>query len=218
MILILFAGLGAGAIHVLSGPDHLAALAPLAAKEPRRGVRLGLNWGIGHSFGVALIGLCSLWLRELLPLETLSFWAERLVGGLLIGIGIWGLRNFFCRHIHEHRHEHGEQNHSHLHFHGPGGTIHRGHSHAAFYVGTLHGLAGSAHLFGILPAIALPTFSQGAMFLGAYCVGTIASMIGFTGMLGWLLQRRQDQSWLRPALGWSSATAVVMGLFWVTRV
>ena len=68
-----FAGLAAGLLHVFSGPDHLAAVAPLAADaERRRQWRTGLQWGIGHTTGVLLIALLLLLLRERLPLDLIS--------------------------------------------------------------------------------------------------------------------------------------------------
>eukprot|EP00439_Symbiodinium_sp_Y106_P061091 s3646_g9.t1 len=46
-------GAGAGALHTLSGPDHLAALAPLALrvrKGPGAAFRTGMFWGSGHDW------------------------------------------------------------------------------------------------------------------------------------------------------------------------
>src|SRR5947209_11677791 len=99
------AGLLAGIIHVWSGPDHLAAIAPLAVRKPKGAWVPGVRWGIGHSTGVAVIGLLSLWLRELLPGAALSAWGERFVGVMLIGIGAWALRKAFKIHAHEHEHD-----------------------------------------------------------------------------------------------------------------
>ena len=98
-------GLVAGVLHVWSGPDHLAAIAPLAVRRPKRAWKPGLRWGLGHSAGVAVVGLLSLWLRDLLPLNLISNWGERFVGVLLFGIGIWALRKAFKIHAHEHEHE-----------------------------------------------------------------------------------------------------------------
>ena len=36
LMLLIFAGLSAGALHVVSGPDHLAVVAPLVAKSFQR--------------------------------------------------------------------------------------------------------------------------------------------------------------------------------------
>ncbi|MBI5362186.1 MAG: High-affinity nickel transporter, partial [Planctomycetes bacterium] len=54
-LLVLAAGLGAGALHALAGPDHLAGVAPFAARAGRRAWRVGVAWGVGHAAG-ALLG------------------------------------------------------------------------------------------------------------------------------------------------------------------
>ena len=46
-----------------------------------------MRWGLGHSAGVGLIGLLSLWLRDWLPVDLLSTWGERLVGVMLFVVG-----------------------------------------------------------------------------------------------------------------------------------
>ncbi|MDX1661145.1 MAG: High-affinity nickel transporter, partial [Gemmatimonadota bacterium] len=57
------AGLAAGAVHVLMGADHLAAVAPLAAGSRRRAWRAGFRWGVGHAGGVGSIAVVALTLR-----------------------------------------------------------------------------------------------------------------------------------------------------------
>ena len=86
------AGLVAGAVHVLSGPDHLAAIAPYAVADKARSWRTGVRWGLGHSAGVLVVGLLVLLTRQALPVEALSARSELGVGLVLIGIGIWGIR------------------------------------------------------------------------------------------------------------------------------
>src|SRR3982751_1551261 len=89
---IMASSIGAGLVHVFSGPDHLAAIAPLAMKRQRGAWRTGLRWGIGHASGVAFVGILALILRGILPVDLISGWSDRLVGVLLIGIGLWTLR------------------------------------------------------------------------------------------------------------------------------
>lgn len=192
-MIALLSGLLAGAGHVWSGPDHLAAIAPLAVRHPRRSWLPGLRWGIGHSGGVALIGVMSLMLREWLPLELLASWGERLVGVMLIGIGLWTLRKALQHTVHTHEHEHGGNRHVHVHLHSPksshaADSPHR-HTHAAFGIGILHGLAGSSHVLGILPMLAFPTRSQAFCYLGAFATGTVISMAGFSWTMGLAAQR-----------------------------
>src|SRR5213594_1813767 len=144
----LVSGLVAGLLHVWSGPDHLAAVAPLSAGQSNRSWIAGVRWGLGHSSGVLLIGLLSLVFRQALPLNSVSSVAERLVGIVLIGIGIWGLRKAFAHRVHAHPHKHAQGSHIHFHLHDSH-TAHQleevsthTHTHAAFAIGTLHGVAG----------------------------------------------------------------------------
>src|SRR5262245_22595029 len=134
-MLAVLTGIAAGFFHVLSGPDHLAAVAPLAAADRQRGWWSGLTWGAGHASGVAAVAVLAIQLRELLPsIDVISYWGERLVGVALIGVGLWALHRAFGARV------------SH---HAPS------HAHASFGFGILHGVAGSSHFFGVLPALAL---------------------------------------------------------------
>jgi len=45
-----------GMLHVLSGPDHLAALVALSANVGKcRAFSVGVGWGIGHSTGLLVV-------------------------------------------------------------------------------------------------------------------------------------------------------------------
>jgi len=79
----------AGLFHVLAGPDHLAAVAPLAVDGDRRGWLAGWTWGVGHTSGVVVVALLAVALRDLLPpVDAISAWSERLVGAALIAVGL----------------------------------------------------------------------------------------------------------------------------------
>ncbi|MFQ5600612.1 MAG: nickel transporter, partial [Candidatus Krumholzibacteriia bacterium] len=160
LLTIVLAGFLAGGIHVLTGPDHLAAVAPLAAAERRRIWRAGLQWGLGHTGGVWGVAALALLTRGLLPVQLLSSWSERFVGVALIGLGLWALRRALASRVHVHEHEHDGVHHRHVHVHRH--TSHHdershAHAHAALAFGVLHGAAGSSHFLGVLPALALPT-------------------------------------------------------------
>lgn len=216
-----FAGFTAGAAHVLAGPDHLAAVAPLASA--RRGLRAagaGARWGVGHALGVAVVGLVAVVLRGVLPagwLEAASGWSERLVGVVLVGIGLWGLRRAFGTRVHAHAHEHDGARHVHVHVHEPAiehtGPAAHVHTHAAFAVGVLHGLAGSAHVFGVLPALALPVL-PGLLWLAGFGLGTIAGMGGFAAGLG-VIAGRGAGRWHRAVAGSCAGLALAVGGFWL---
>jgi hypothetical protein len=220
-MMVAITGLIAGVVHVLSGPDHLAAIAPLAARRAGRAWMPGVRWGLGHSAGVALVGVLSLWLRDLLPIDLLSSWGERLVGVMLLGIGLWALRK--AGKIHAHEHEHEGDRHLHIHAHS-GRTPHtepqaHRHSHAAFGIGILHGLAGSSHFLGVLPILAFPTRTQALAYLVMFATGTVASMAAFSWTMGMLASRCATQSAriYRGLMTSCAALAMAVGCFWLLQ-
>lgn len=214
----------AGLAHVFSGPDHLAAVAPLAIQRPSHAWNAGFRWGLGHSGGVILVGLCTLLLREVLLVDLLSSWAERLGGIVLIGIGLWGIRKAFSNQVHSHEHIHDgrSQTHIHAHLHETAHThLHAKphiHTHAAFAIGALHGLAGSSHFLGVLPALAFPTRFEAIGYLAAYGVGTIFGMASFSSILGWAAQRLawHGAGIYRALLFSCSAAALIVGGCWLS--
>ena len=158
MIAIL-TGLAAGGLHVFAGVDHLAALAPLAVEAPSKAGRTGGFWGLGHGLGVVIVGDIGLVLRSLVDINAWSAWAEFLVGFLLVGVGIWAIYRAGRVQVHDHAHVHSDARHEHFHSHDPEDQKHH---HAALGVGPLRGMAGSGHLFGVVPALALPTTQASA--------------------------------------------------------
>ena len=52
-------------------------------------------------------------------------------------------------------------------------------------MGVLHGVAGSSHFFGVLPALALPTRAAALTYIGAFGIGTVAAMTAFAAVVGW---------------------------------
>ena len=220
-MIVALTGLVAGLAHVLSGPDHLAALAPFTVDRPRRALSVGVQWALGHSAGVGLIGLGSLLLREIIPVHLISSYSERLVGVLLIGIGLWGLKRAFSTRIHAHQHTHDGEHHTHIHVHRTGHahaeTRFHLHSHPALGIGTLHGLAGGSHLMGVLPALALPSRFSALTYMVAFAVGTLVGIGVFSSALG-VFAGRFGGSGSRAytyLMGSCAAAAVVIGSAWL---
>lgn len=222
LIIAWLTGLVAGAFHVFSGPDHLAAIAPLAASARTGSWRIGLRWGAGHAGGVALVGLAALYFRELLPLDRISGISERLVGVFLIGLGLWGLRLAFKQRLHGHPHHHGDKTHWHVHVHPAAGhhihqeTPHH-HTHTALAVGTLHGVAGSSHFLGVLPAMAFTSTLHAVNYLVAYGLGTVLAMAGFASVIRWTfrgIERRGTVSYRRWMAGCAFGS-LLTGCYWL---
>jgi hypothetical protein len=208
-------GLLAGGAHAISGPDHMAGVAPFAASQGRRAWRVGLAWGLGHASGAALAALLALALRAWIPEAEghLSAVSERVVGIVLCLVGAMGLRAAVRRETHTHTHDGLE----HRHFLGDlvGRGPHASRSgHPAFLIGLLHGSAGLSHLFAILPALALPGFAEPSMYLAGYGAGSLIAITGFAGILG---RMGADASRVRTWLAMTSAASLVVGLVWIVH-
>jgi hypothetical protein len=205
----------AGLFHVLSGPDHLAAVAPLAVADRRRGWIAGWTWGFGHASGVVAVAALGVLLRDLLPpIDVISAWSERLVGVALIAVGLWALRR--SARIAPHPHAHGAVSHDHLHVQaGPGWMRRLGHAHASFCLGVLHGIAGSSHFLGVLPALALPTRAAALTYIGAFGVGTVVAMTAFAAVTGFIAGGRLAATAHRAMMATAAVVAIVIGGYWL---
>jgi hypothetical protein len=213
-MLTLLSGAVAGAFHVLSGPDHLAAVAPLAVSAKARAWRQGWTWGLGHTSGVVVVALLALALREMLPpLVTISSWSERIVGAALLAVGTWSVLR--ALRVGPAPHVHGGRTHDHTHVQrGPAWARRLGHPHASFALGLLHGAAGSSHVFGVIPALALPSTAQAFVYLAAFGGGSVAAMAAFAALVGGL--RGWGAGGLERALmGACGVLALAVGSAWL---
>lgn len=210
-MLTVFSGALAGVVHVLSGPDHLAAVAPLALAHGRRGWAAGFTWGVGHTSGVICVAVLAVLLRDLLPpVDLISAWSERLVGGALIVVGCWALRAGLR--IRTAPHAHGPLTHEHVHIEAGSALARRlGHAHASFLMGVLHGIAGSSHFLGVIPALALPTRLGGLAYIAAFGAGSIAAMAAFAAALGAAPGPRARRAFMLSA----AAMAFLVGGTWL---
>ncbi len=188
MIVPALAGLAAGAIHALSGPDHLAAVLPLAAESPARGPRIGLSWGLGHGLGTALLSALALGVRAKLHVDTVGWTAEAAIGVVLVLTGAWAIAR--------------ARRPAHAHAAG-----------AALGIGALHGVAGGTHVVVVLSALALPM--AGALgWLAGFVAGAAAAMAS----LGWLCRRAgavAPEAWLPHARVAAGTAAMVVGVGWL---
>jgi len=213
---IALTGALAGLFHVLSGPDHLAAVAPLAVEDGRRGWLSGWTWGLGHASGVVVVAWLAIVLRDLLPpIGVISAWSERVVGVALIGIGLWALRR--STRIAPGAHRHGTVAHNHLHVQaGPAWVRRLGHAHASFCLGILHGVAGSSHFLGVLPALALPTRVAAVTYIGSFGVGTVVAMTAFAAVIGSVGGHvRHGAALYRGMMRAAAVLAIAVGVFWL---
>lgn len=208
------AGLLAGIVHALTGPDHLAAIAPLSLERRSGAWRIGLSWGLGHSGGVWVLSVLALGLRGAVPTAVLSHWGERLVGAVLVAIGVWSCRRALRSRIALPLSAPGDS----FSFRAEADRAGRTHRHPApLGIGLLHGVAGSHHFLAALPVLALPNGAAAAGYIGGFGLGAILGMAFFSWVLGKWVSRpiTPGSRGFRAARLATGGFAIGIGVFWL---
>lgn len=202
-------------------PDHLTAVSTLVLSDQRDGARragaLGLAWGLGHAITLLAFGLPVVLFAQHLP-EALLQGAEVAIGLVIIFLAVRLLLRWWRGHFHIHPHRHGGLQHAHPHAHEgqhSGGLTAHAHTHAeslgrspfaAFGIGMVHGLGGSAAV-GILVVGAASGQVSGVAALILFAAGTAVSMGLVSAAFGYALARgafAQRVSSLVPLLALAS--------------
>ena len=213
---VILTGIFAGFIHVISGADHLIAMAPSAINSPQKALKNGFSWGLGHSSGVLLLAFLAIFIKDITPLNKFSNIAEFLVGISLLIVGVIAIKNSFqlSMHSHSHKHENGFA-HRHYHFHTKEQKNNKKHSHALTGLGLLHGIAGGSHFLAVLPALALPIISA-CFYLISYLFGSLISMNLFTFLISFTTLK-VGQKFIKKLIFFAGGISFSMGLFWIQK-
>ncbi len=216
MLISVFTGFAAGALHVVGGVDHLVAIAPVSISRPGVALRNGLCWGLGHSTGVLVLSTIAIVVKDLAHIERLSSFAEFFVGVSLLVVGALAIKSSLGLDIHTHKHMHGnEYAHEHMHLHLRGRQKHASHEHAATSLGLLHGLAGASHLLAVIPALALPKFGA-VSYMVFYLLGSVVAM-GVVVIAISLASSRASRRTLPLIFGLTGGLSIVTGFFWIQK-
>lgn len=226
----LFIGMTAAIVHVLMGPDHLAAVTPLVLDTQKRHWRIGFLWGTGHIIGMLLIGVLFYFFRDFIPVETISTYSEQFVGLILIGLGIWAfyrIKNKRANHKHPHFHEKEDSGsivhiHDHKHEH-----LDHEHTHdksikqnnlTAILVGIIHGFAGIAHFVLLLPVLGFKSKIESIQYIIGFAIGILIAMISYTIVIGKIGNKHPDM-YAKPLYAnmqfWGGVLAVGVGIYWI---
>jgi len=223
----LFAGIIAAMLHVISGPDHLAAVTPFAIESKKKAWKVGLFWGIGHLLGILSIGVLFLFFKDLIPIERISEHSEQFVGIILILLGIWiFIRIFKDEKNHKHIHVHSKENpiiHKHQHLH----NSEKKHDHkhpklkqgiiASLSVGFVHGLAGVAHFLLFLPVIGFTSKIDSTKYIVGFGIGTLIAMISFAMVIGRIStfsKQDHNESFFKGIRLAGGLFAFIIGIYW----
>jgi ABC-type nickel/cobalt efflux system permease component RcnA len=192
--------------------DHLVAVATIVTRERRfaAGAFIGALWGVGHTATLAIAG-AALYALNLTVSAELSAALELVVAVMLVGLGVWRLREALSlgampdghpidhaadhahdgvEVVHRHPHEHGGRLHDHSHLH-PSRTLLRalrGNVRAGTWkplvVGAVHGLAGSAAV-SLLVLATVRSGAEAALYVGLFGAGTIVGMTVLTATMAY---------------------------------
>jgi sulfite exporter TauE/SafE len=182
-------GLLLGIKHALDA-DHLVAVSTIVSehKELKWASLIGAFWGLGHTATLFLVGLLVIGLRVTIP-ARMALGLEFLVSIMLVVLGgniLW--RSFGVEKIHLHAHTHNPETHTHFHVHGRPGQDHS-HTHPfrsmrkPFFVGMVHGLAGSAALM-LLVLTTIPSPWAGLAYIVIFGFGSVGGMLILSSMIG----------------------------------
>lgn len=224
----ILAGTLAAMLHVISGPDHLAAVTPLAIEIKRKAWKIGLSWGFGHVVGMLLIGVLLLIFKDYIPVDSISKYSEQIVAFVLIGVGFWAFYRIFNEgKSHKHPHIHSDNEpfiHIHKHNHD---KKHSEHSHAkvikqnlisSFGIGFIHGLAGVAHFLLLLPALSFSSKIDGTQYVVGFAIGTILAMSTYALIVGKLTsisKQQHNDNFFKGIRFAGGLFAIIIGFYWL---
>lgn len=168
MISLFFIGFISGLKHAFDA-DHIAAISLLNSKSQdlKTALQQGAFWGVGHMLVLLLIGITILFFGIHVP-QNFSMQAEKLVAAVLFfysGRIFW---RFF-----------------HLRKTGDDEIIHK---NPSFWIGALHGLAGSAAIFVLI----ISTFHSallGFLYIVLFGFGSIFGMACISFTIGFSARR-----------------------------
>jgi len=206
-----------GALHAFD-PDHLAAVTSFIARRPsaRAAIGFAVRWGMGHAATLLAVGLAST-LFSLAITPDIEAAAELAVGVMLVGVGVWVLTGIARGRLLIEAHAH--EGHIHTHLHRPHHDGAPASGHSIFWVGALHGLAGSAGLLVLIPVAMMSSAWSVMAYIIAFNLGVTVVMAGYALAIGGLLGRLaagRGAGWYPWLAGATGASTLLLGLTWIS--
>jgi len=226
LIALLSAGFGLGLLHAFDA-DHIMAVSSLSSRQDkirplvslRKTLTFCLHWAAGHGLVLLLLSLLVFGLGISIP-ESLAHWAERLVGVLLIVLGVWIIVQIFRTRLQLQVHQHGTMTHMHLTRPNSDKTAAKAeHDHTPVLVGITHGIAGSAPVLALVTLQAGDKLHLAISYVLLFSLGVACSMFCF----GLALSRLQHwlQHYSQRLLNYCRFTlglgAIGLGGLWISQ-
>jgi hypothetical protein len=198
-------------------PDHMAAVSVLASEKANNQLSLrkliwrSSQWALGHSVTLILFSCFALLLKSALPV-SISGYAEMAVGPVMIWLGISAIRrNHQLKKMMATHKEFSEHDHVNnvLHLHGrQGQEIAMNPLSRSFWVGMLHGLAGTGGACSIALILASENASTAVWVIVLQSLGIVIAMTTYSCVLAFSVSRFIE----RNQMAFKSMNAIV-GLF-----
>ena len=209
-------------------PDHMAAVSVLASEKHKYNTGFGRlvwrssQWALGHSATLIIFSALALLLKSAIPF-SLSEWAEIAVGPIMIWLG-WSairrnhrLKQLMRDHKKFEEHEHLTNA---LHLHGKQGEeIAMNPLSRSFWVGMLHGLAGTGGACAIALTLAAKDISTAVWIIVLQSVGITLAMTTYSCVLAFSVSRfiERNQLVFKIINAVVGLFSIVIGLLWIYK-
>lgn len=197
--------------------DHLIAVSNILRKvdSVKSSIKIGLSWAIGHMLTATVITIILFVFRESF-LDSVLPNFEKIVGILLIALGIFSLRDFLS--LHSHRHSHGNMVHSHGHTHLRKNNDSHSHAHM-FGIGIIHGLASNDEILMLLTAsLAITSIGSLILALGMFSLGVIAGMALFAAIFSYPIIKMHSEKMYRLVSFGTGSIGIFYGILMLFAV
>ncbi|MEX6625807.1 hypothetical protein [Tenacibaculum salmonis] len=220
----------AGILHSFE-PDHVTAVSVLATENAINKQKVSFKtvfkasqWAFGHSVTLLLFGGFALLFKSMATLfiHDISFYAEFAVGPIMIWLGIVAIKRnhqineMVKNHKKIEAHEHDLSNPIHLHG-TKGEEIAVNPMNKSFWIGMLHGLAGTGGALTSALVLSSDTVSEAILILAVESLGIIVAMGVYSYVLIYVMSRFLERNlaifkWMNGVAGVASA---IIGLVWL---
>jgi nickel/cobalt transporter (NicO) family protein len=213
-----------GFLHGL-GADHLMAIAAMAVdgksdRRQARAIRTAVGFACGHALVLSAGAVAAVTFGLLLP-AAISSGAERLGGGLLAAMGVFGLWSIATSYGHIHAAPEGRSS-GRWHLHVARATGHPRHAHGGSVVplvlGALFAISSLRAVMLLHPftsdaqAVALPALFA---LIALFGVGILIAMSLFGVLLARVLSLRTVNALGRAAAGTVAFASISLGFYWM---
>lgn len=220
----------AGILHSFE-PDHVTAVSVLATEKAINKEKTSFitvlkasQWALGHSVTLLLFGGLALAFKSVASVfvNDISHYAELAVGPIMVWLGVVAIkRNHKINDMmkdHKKIEEHDHLDTNPIHLHGKTGEeIAMNPMNRSFWIGMLHGLAGTGGALTSALVLSANTLMDSILILAVESIGIIVAMGVYSYSLLAVMSRFIEKNllifkWMNGVAG---AVSIVIGLVWV---